>query len=319
MTIVKKIFCSKTLGHLVIVLSMVVFFPTLTEVQAKTGATPGRETVNAVFISDRITDIAYHLGVVPVAHCGCCNWPMARKELSTVAGLGCYGCATVDSVIKKAGKHNVRMILIEDGRVTKFKDWNWKDKYFEPLEKRGYEVYAISFSKGIPQAILDIGKLLHREEKAGELAAKYTRDLEKTMKAISASGSGKKILILQGVGRRGIRVETPDGYAEQYLIGPLGCINVGNLVRGRDVEVTKGYFVLDNWQAIVGANPDIIVKYGNVCTVEEGLVRALKKYPDLSNVTAIKNHAVYTMPSYTGSSVIEYPQILRAWYDAVYN
>jgi ABC-type Fe3+-hydroxamate transport system substrate-binding protein len=318
-TIIKKSFCSKALWYLVIALGVIVFFSTSPEAQTKTGSTPGRETVNVIFISDKITDIAYHLGVVPVAYCGSCSWPMAQKELSTVAGLGCYRCATVDSVIKKADQHNVRMILIEDGRISKFKNHNWKDKYFEPLKKHGYEVYTISFSKGVPQAILEIGKLLHRQEKAGELAETYTRVLGKTMKAIPASGSGKKILILQGVGRRGIRVESPDGYAEQYLIGPLGCINVGNLAKGQDAEVDKGYFILDNWHAIAKADPDIIVKYGNVCTVEKGLVRALKKYPGLSDVTAIKNHAVYTVPSYMGSSVIEYPQILRAWYDTIYN
>ena len=114
-------------------------------------------------------------------------------------------------------------------------------------------------------------------------------------------------------------MEASDGYAEQYLVGPLGCINAANSAKSQDVEVTKGYFILDNWQAVVRANPDIIVKYGNVCTVEKGLVRALKKYSELSDVTAIKNHAVYTVPSYMGSSVIEYPQILRAWYDAIYN
>jgi hypothetical protein len=55
---------------------------------------------------------------------------MIRKELSTVTRLGCYRCATIDSVIKTADKHKASLILIEDGFVSIYKkDWNWKDKY----------------------------------------------------------------------------------------------------------------------------------------------------------------------------------------------
>ena len=318
MTNIKKSFYSTALGCLIIALGIILFFSASPEAKTKIGSKPGCETVNAIFISDRITDVAYHLGAAPVAYCARCCWPMTQKELSTVTRLGCYRCATVDSIIKTADKHKVRLILIEDGRVTKFKDWNWKDKYLEPLKKHGYNVHVISFSKGVPDAIMKIGRLLDREKKAGKLAAKYSKIYKKAMDAISGSKTSKKILILQGLGRRGIRVETPGGYTEQYLIRPLGCINVGNLVKGQDTKVNKGYFLLEDWRAIVRANPDIIVKYGNACTVERAIVKALKKYPKLSNVTAIKNHAVYILPSYIGSSVIEYPHILRAWFDAIY-
>ena|GEM_PF-5978180 len=80
--------------------------------------------------------------MAPVAYCARCCWPMTRKELSTVTRLGCYRCATVDSVFKTADKHKISLILIEDGRVTKFKDWNWKDKYLKPLKERGYDVHG---------------------------------------------------------------------------------------------------------------------------------------------------------------------------------
>jgi len=314
----RKGFCLEALGCLIIALGIIVFLPTSHAAQTEVGFNPGCETVNAIFISDRITDVAYRLGVVPVAYCARCCWPMTQKELSTVTRLGCYKCATIDSIIKTADKHKVRLILIEDGEVTIHKNWNWTNKFLEPLKKHGYDVHTISFSKGVPQAILEIGKLLDREEKSSRVTAEYTRVLEKTMKAISASRTNKKILILQGLGRRGVRVEIPGGYTEEYLIKPLGCINVGNLVKGQDTKVDKGYFLLEDWQAILRANPDIIVKYGNACTVEKGLVRALRKYPELSAVTAIKKHAVYTLPSYIGSSVTQYPHILRAWFDAIY-
>ncbi len=243
---------------------------------------------------------------------------MTQKELSTVTRLGCYRCATIDSVIKTADKHNVSLILIEDGRVSIHKDWNWQDKYLRPLKKRGYNVHVISFSKGTPQAILEIGKLLHREEKAGRLAAKYTKAYKKAMDAISGPKTSKKTLILQGLGRRGVRVEAPGGYSDKFLLEPLRCVNVGDLAKDQDTKVNKGYFLLEDWQAVSNANPDIIVKYGNPCAVEKSLARALKKRPELAKVPAIKNHEIYTLPFYMDSSVTQYPTILKAWFDAVY-
>ena len=176
----------------------------------------------------------------------------------------------------------------------------------------------MSFSQGVLDAILEIGRLLHREEKSRQVAVRYTSLLEKTMKAISASKANKKILILQGLGSRGVRVEAPGGYSDKFLLEPIGCVNVGGLIKNQDTKVNKGYFSLENWQAVLKANPDIIVKYGNPCAVEKSLARALKRRPELAKVTAIKNHAIYTLPFYMDFSVTQYPKILKAWVDAVY-
>jgi len=318
MNAVRKRFYLQLWVCIVAALALIPFFGAPPAAGAKIGFNPGCDTVNAIFISDRITDVAYRLGATPVAYCARCCWPMTQKELSTVTRLGCYRCATIDSVIKTADKHKVSLILIEDGLVSIHKDWNWKDKYLRPLKKRGYDVHVISFSKGTPQAILETGKLLHREEKAGRLAAKYARKHRQTMTAISAFRANKKILILQGLGRRGVRVEAPGGYSDKFLLEPLGCVNVGDLARKQDTKVNKGYFLLEDWQAVSNANPDIIVKYGNPCAVEKSLARALKRYPELTKVTAIRDHAIYTLPFYMNSSVTQYPKILKVWFDAVY-
>jgi ABC-type Fe3+-hydroxamate transport system substrate-binding protein len=181
---------------------------------------------------------------------------------------GCYRCATVDSVIKTADKHKVRLILIEDGSVTINKDWNWTDKFLKPLKEYGYDIHVINFSKGVPRAILEIGKVLGRKDKAMDLAREYTRSLKRIRNAIPATRADKKIL--------------------------------------------------KSWQAVLKANPDIIVTYGNSYTVQKSLVRALKRRPELARVTAIRDHAVYALPFYMDSSVTQYPKILKVWVDAVY-
>lgn len=317
MKIKKKSFGLETLTTLAIILCIVAFSVTPLAAGTPSGYSPGHEKVNAIFISDRITDVAYRLGVVPVAYCARCCWPMTQKELSTVTRLGCYRCATVDSVIKTADKHKARLILIEDGSVTINKDWNWTDKFLQPLKEHGYDIHVINFSEGVPRAILEIGKALGKEDKAMSLARQYARSLERIRNTIPAIRVDKKILILHGWGRRGVRVEAPGGYSDRFLLKPLGCVNVGGLIKKQDTKVKNGYFPLKSWQAVLKANPDIIVIYGNSCTVQKSLVRALKRHPELAKVTAIRDHAVYTLPFYMNSSVTQYPKILKIWIDAI--
>jgi len=309
----------KALIRLTVVLISIGFLHGLsTEALAIKKSNPGCETVNAIFISDKITEIAYRLGVVPVACCARCCWPMVNKELSTVKRLGCYRCASVESVLKTAEEHKVKLVLVEPGCPSIFKKgWDWNKKFGEPLKEKGYNVQLIDFSKGVPQAIVDIGKLLGKEDTAGKLANDYTEHLKSTRSKIPSPKKNKKILVLKGSGRRGIQVEAPGGYTDQFLLEPLGCVNVGNVLKGNNTQVKIGYFNLENWQAIARANPDIIVKCGNPYPVERGFAKALKKYPELSSVPAIKNHAVYTLPGYIDSSVTRYPMVLSTWIDAI--
>lgn len=314
MKIKKKSFYLKTLAILAAILGLITFCV----MPLAAGSEYKHERVNAIFISDRITDVAYRLGAVPVAYCARCCWPMTQKELSTVTRLGCYRRATVDSIIKTAEKHKVRLILIENGSVTINKDWNWTDKFLKPLKEHGYDIHVINFSEGVPRAILEIGKALGRKDKAMDLAREYTRSLKRIRNAIPATRADKKILILHGWGKRGVRVEAPGGYSDRFFLEPLGCVNVGILIKKQDTKVNKGYFPLKSWQAVLKANPDIIVTYGNSYTVQKSLVRALKRRSELAKVTAIRDHAVYTLPFYMDSSVTQYPKVLKVWVDAVY-
>ena len=315
----KNRFYLKVLACLIVILSLIAFSAIfLPKVSAQNKSCPNYERVNAIFISDKITEVAYRLGVVPVAYCARCCWPMVQKELSTIKRLGCYRCATLDSVVKAAEKHKIRFALVEFGSPTIYKkNWNWYKKFGEPLKEKGYDVHRIDFSKGVPQTILEIGKLLGKEKKAKELAKQYTEHLKMTKSKIPAAKANKKILVLKGVGKRGIQVEVPGGYTDIFLLGPLGCVNVGDLVKSGDTEVKKGHFMLEDWQRVAKANPDIIVKCGNPYPIEKGLVRALKKYQELSEVSAIKNHAIYTLPAYFDSSVTQYPSVLGTWIDAI--
>ena len=73
----------ETLTTLLIILGIFAFFFAPLAARGSDGHSPRHERVNAIFISDRITDVAYRLGVVPVAYCARCSWPMTQKEVMT--------------------------------------------------------------------------------------------------------------------------------------------------------------------------------------------------------------------------------------------
>jgi len=64
---------------------------------------------------------------------------------------------------------------------------------------------------------------------------------------------------------------------------------------------------------LIKANPDVIVMTGNAFAVQKALAVYAKKHPALADVKAVKNQAVYSLPFYIDSSVIEFPNILRQW------
>ena len=63
----------------------------------------------------------------------------------------------------------------------------------------------------------------------------------------------------------------------------------------------------------IKAKPDVIIMTGDAFAVQKVLSIQIKNYPDLAAVPAIRNQAIYSLPFYADSSVIEYPAILRQW------
>ncbi len=79
------------------------------------------------------------------------------------------------------------------------------------------------------------------------------------------------------------------------------------------MKISKGHVSAGRLGGIDKANPDVIVATGNGFAVQLALHKAMKKNPALANIPAIKNGAVYSLPFYGDSSVLEYPQIFRQW------
>ena len=81
--------------------------------------------------------------------------------------------------------------------------------------------------------------------------------------------------------------------------------------------MNKGHFIARKIDRLIKAKPDIIVMTGNAFAVQKALSGAMRRNPALADVPAIKNLAIYNLPFYADSSVIEYPAILRTWANAL--
>ncbi len=292
--------------------------------------TPPPEVIDAIMIGDRVVDIAYHLGVLPRAmSVRGSQWEMARKLKTGSQILGCPMRVTVkkkDTIPNAMKKYGIKRIIIEKNDSGVFCLYKPKVKPADVvplLEGTGAVIEYVDFAQGLDSAIRQTAKLLGKEGRADALITQYHASLAKTEKKLPEK-LGKKVLIFNGTyqrdtGKTAIRVEAPGLYSDRFFLNPMGCVNVGDAFKPANGKMAKGYYpvrkskngmVLD---PLVKVNPDIIVLTGNSYAVEKNLYACLKKNPALADVPAIKNMAVYHLPLYVDSSVLEFPQILLQW------
>jgi hypothetical protein len=290
---------------------------------------PKPEIIKAIIIGDRVLDIAYNLGVLPEAMSVRCSiWPMCKKLKTASQILGCPMCTTVkkkDTVPKALKKFGIKRVILEKSKLfCIYKPEVNPINIASILEGMDVKIEYVDFSQGLESAIRQTAMLIDREDRADELIKKYKKNLDKAKAALPKEKLGKKVLILSSTyqsssGKLMLRVEAPGGYADRFLLDPLGCVNVGDSfkpAKGKPqkghypVKKKKGGFVLD---PIIKANPDVIVMTGNAFAAQKAIAEYMKNNPALANVKALKNQAIYSLPFYLDSSVIEYPDILRQW------
>ena len=296
---------------------------------AKAGMkSPPPEKINVIIIGDRVVDIAYNLGVMPAAmSVRGCLWPMAKKLKTVSQILGCPRCIVMkkQTVPQACKKYGVRRLIVEKSNPFCLYKPKVKPENIVPIMAgENVTIQYVDFSNGLEQAVRQTAKLLDREAKADTVIEKYKKQLARVKAKLPTEKSGKKVIIFSGTyqsstGKSMLRVEAPDGYSDRFLLEPLGCVNVGDSFKPSNGKAAKGHYsvrkkkggmVLD---PLIKANPDVIIMTGDALAVQKALWAQVKKNPSLAKVPAIKNMALYSLPFYADSSVIEYPDILRKW------
>ena len=300
--------------------------------RALAGPQKAPDRVKAIMIGDRIVDIAYNLGVVPAAmSVRCSKWPMCKQLNNAVQVLGCPKCVLKKKavpILDAAREKDINRIIVEKHpEFCKYMDISPLE-LVPFIEDQGFDIEYVDFSKGLESAVQQTAELLDRKSKGTSLINEYNMKMERTKEKIKDLDRSRKVLIINGIyqrktGRVMLQVEAPGGYADQFLLDPLECENVGGAFQVGDKEPAKGHYrvpksrkglVLDS---LVDANPDIIVMTGNAFAVQKAISSARKYTKGLDRVSAIQNNRLYALPGYIDASVIEYPMILRMWADAM--
>jgi len=285
--------------------------------------------IKAIMVGDRLVDIAYNLGVLPEATSVRCSiWPMCKQLLSASQVLGCPKCIVDKNptiVPDTAKKRGIKRIIIEKHPSFCIYKPKVKPSNIVPLLKgKGLSIEYVDFSQGLESAIRQAAKLLGCQSRADALINRYRKALAKAKNALPREKLLKKVIIINGTyqgstGKTFLRVEMPGGYSDRFLLEPLGCTNVGDILKSPNKKVDKGHFLIRKLEALASAQPDAIVMTGDAFAVQKALAAAVKNNPALARVPAIKDLAIYCLPFYADSSVIEYPAILRQWIDALSN
>lgn len=291
-------------------------------------ATPAKapERIPAVFIGDRLVDVAYNLGFVAEgAAFRCSLWPMCDQIKSATQVLGCPNRIlrtpeTVPDFLKQRG---IKRVIVE--RTPNFCIYKPKvapEKAVKFLDGLKAKVEYVDFSQGVPAAIRQTAALLGVPKRGEKLIANYEESFAKAKAAIPSGGMGKRIAIINGTlqestGKTFLRVELPGGYTDQYILKPLGCENVGGQLFSKPPRMSKGHASIRSLKRLLDAKPDAIVMTGNCTGVQLALNEALKKQPELADVPALRDMAVYTLPFYADAGVIEYPSVFLRWLRAL--
>ncbi|NDV19064.1 ABC transporter substrate-binding protein [Pseudodesulfovibrio sp. JC047] len=283
------------------------------------------ERIKAVMVGDRLVDVSLKLGVVPEGmSVRLSMWDDKAPALRLATQvLGCPNYVTmkhpeaIGNFMKERGI--TRLILEKSTKFCLYKQKVTLEKVADLVKDvPNVTIEYVDFTKGVVPAITQAAQLLHKEDKGRLVIASYEKAMKKVEAAMPAKKLGRRVLVLNGnysvaTGKTFIRIEAPGGYSDQYMLDPLGCVNASKAMLTDTMKVSKGHVSAGRLKGLEKANPDVIVATGNGFAVQMALHRAVKKNPALADIPAIKNGAIYTLPFYGDSSVLEYPQIFRQW------
>ena len=293
--------------------------------EAAFAAPPAR--ADEVMIGDRLVDVAYSLGVVPKAMAARASlWPKSKTLAAASQILGCPNSMfkkKAAPAIEFANAHGIKRILIEKNDAFCMYVPELKLEALVPfIEKGGLEVVFVDFNSGLETAVRETARLLGRTDRVEAVLADHKKAMDKTREKMAGKTFARRVVILKGTyqaetGKVFVQVEAPGGYADKFLLSETESKNVGNLLVGKNVEPAKGHYTIRKLDGLTKAMPDAIIMTGDALAVQKVISRAVKRNPDLAQVPAVKVHAIYDLPAYIDSGVMEYPMVLRRWADVL--
>lgn len=284
-----------------------------------------KKQLPVIMVGDRLVDVAYHLGIIPAAMSVRCSlWPMCNELKSSVQVIGCPGCLLKNKaapLFKYGEAHGIKRVLIEKTQDFCFyKPGLDTTKIGALASAKGYDVTYVDFAQGLTQAVPQVARLIGMTDKAAPAIKAYNAAMKKTQELITTNTFAKNGVIIRGTyqasnGKTFLRIEVPGGYSDTFILNPLGIQNVGHLAVPKGKTPSKGHIQVRKLNGLIAANPDVIIMTGNALAVQKALYSAVKQNPALANISALRSHAVFSLPGYVDASVMSYPETLKLWAD----
>ena len=256
---------------------------------------------------------------------------MAQKLKTVSQILGCPRCIVLNksTVPKACKKYRVRRLIVEKSEPYCLYKPKVKPENIVPImADQDVTIEYVDFTQGLEPAIRQTASLFGRESKVGAVIEKYHKELAAARAKLPEKKSGKKVIIFNGIyqastGKSVLRVEAPGGYADRFLLEPLGLINVGDCFKPGQGQADKGHYLVRKKKngmvldPLIEADPDVIIMTGDAAAVQKALSEYQAANPSLAQVKAVRDLAMYALPPYVDSGVLEYPGILDKWAGAI--
>ncbi len=283
---------------------------------------------DTVFIGDKILDVANTLGVMPkFASARFSQWPNAATF--ETKKLGCPNRVTQkvkDVVPKLIDEQGVKRIVVEKPKKDKGQYCLLVKKVdpmdiIEIVKGKDVEITVIDFSKGDRDGIIATAKYLGKEAEGKALANKYEKEMKAAKEAMKSVPKGKNVVVLEGIFHNKMKklfmfAESKGFYTDTIFLEPFGAKNVTDMLNVQNRKIMKGAFEVTSkdLKAMVKANPDIIIVYGNgQKQIKETLAKLAAEDPKFANIPAIKNNKIVNLPYYIGIDIEKGPSIINEW------
>jgi ABC-type Fe3+-hydroxamate transport system substrate-binding protein len=287
------------------------------------------ERIDAIIVGDRVVDIAYHLGVLPRAMSVRGSlWPQAAKLKVSSQILGCPMYTTVkkkNTIPDALDSLRLKRVIVErNPHFCLYKPKVKPENVVPLLAGKEVTIEYVDFANGLSEAVRQTARLINREEMAEAVIAEYDKALAAAKSKLPAEKSGKRVVIFNGTyqaagGRSMLRVEAPGGYSDKYLLEPLGWVNAGDCFEPQGGKVSKGHYPVKKKKSglvldpLLAADPDAIILLGDAFSVQRVFADYGAAHPEFAKLKAIRSGAVYALPAYYDSGVLEYPKVLSKW------
>ncbi len=283
---------------------------------------------DTVFVGDKILDVANTLGVMPkFASARFGQWPNSFSF--ETKKLGCPNRVTrkaKDVVPKLIDEQGVKRIVVEKPKKDKGQYCLLVKKVdpmdiIEIVKGKDVEITVIDFSKNDRDGIIATAKYLGKEAEGKALADKYEKEMKAAKESMKSVPKGKNVVVLQGIFQKQkerlfMFAESKGFYTDMIFLEPFGANNVSDMLNVQNRDIMKGSFevTVKDLKAMVKANPDIIIVYGNgQKQIKEALAKLAAEDPKFANIPAIKNNKIVSLPYYIGNDIEKGPAIINEW------